>query len=596
LSCPSCCHGAAKETPPQVIEVLKSMPSVVQSDASTTVSLPFGKQFSSPVYYPMHCLPMGDFASLPIMQSHEDLKEQLICPGADQFDVHFISHEWLSIIHPDPDRVQLHLMQDIIEKFIRGEGKSCFEPAAWNAFLKGVSMGTGASMQIQRLEKSGAGREEYDADELAQRFSLGCVWLDYHSIPQDKSNPDFLAGVSSIPHYVERSSVFWICAPTAMNHDLNIRRNYYTWRSRGWCRFEDCANTFSESLKMPLIATSSQRMITAGWFDRLHAYAGRAERSVGHGEFSCCSMGHKVLLPDGTQKTVKCDKEAIAQILAKLLDGYFTRSLATADDSKWRLAKGMQRLVSYNVLAGLEDYTTVPERVSGTKIEDLLDLLGYGMTTDLDEYAKHTVMFWALMVGSVSMIEHIHETHPDAIFARGMGNSACLPYAVHRPLEEFRAIMAMDRRCTSLDEVNYSSASGFTVIDRSAKMGFHEVLKYLLQLGGNANPRRTESRATPLIGASEEGYWQCVQVLLEFSADVAAVDSYGRSALHLACRSTTALGNIEPDGKLRVVKLLLAAKADSQLVDLDGHTPLQVAMETKFEDAVALLSNAGEMP
>eukprot|EP00971_Amphidinium_carterae_P071020 1404124-Amphidinium_carterae.1 len=247
------------------------------------------------------------------MQTHELLLSKLLVPE-EAMTVHFISHEWLGFRHPDPQGTQLCLMQRIFQMFVEGEAKSLFHPRDWEAFLNGFSSGTAASLRA--VEQDIMMREAYEEDHLPEHVTAGYVWLDYHSIPQDKSNKSFLDAVNSIPHYVERCNYFWVCAPPAVHQDMSEFRDYTTWKGRGWCRLEEAANLFSHTLKMPLVVSNDTRLTTYGWLDRMMSSLGRPERSVGNGKFTCCHFKHKLKQKDGSEKTIPCDKDAIAPVLA----------------------------------------------------------------------------------------------------------------------------------------------------------------------------------------------------------------------------------------------------------------------------------------
>ena len=72
---------------------------------------------------------------------------------------------------------------------------------------------------------------------------------------------------------------------------------------------------------------------------------------------------------------------------------------------------------------------------------------------------------------------------------------------------------------------------GYTPLHEAVVGRKPEVLKYLLDLAGNANVncRAGFGRYTPLHLAASNGYGKCVQELLEHGADISCVDRYGRT-------------------------------------------------------------------
>jgi len=529
---------------------------------------------------------MSDFLQLQEMQPHEAVLELLTQPS-EFMTMHFISHEWLSFHHPDPWSTQLAVMQGIFDTFAAGKARSMFKAPDWEAFLGGFSTGTAANLRA--VEQGILTRDTYEEEHIPEHVSSGCVWLDYHSIPQDLSKQAFLDAVRSIPHYVERCNYFWVCAPPAYHRDLDAVRDFTTWRGRGWCRFEETANLLSKTLKMPLLVTGEHMLSTYGWMDAMHWLVGHEDRSVGNGQFTCCRFDHKMKMRDGSEKTIKCDKEAIGPVLADMYVNLYEH-LTTSDDAKNIVFKrGVLRTVAPVLFAGMEqplkNRRDLGLLVSNEQnLDDFMDYAGFDDIDDVDGLGW-PVLLQALMYGSMSVVKEIVEQRPDMLFTRTKIGATVLPYGVVRPLAEFREVLSWDPRSTSLEQLNYCSPSGYTAVDKAAKNGFHENLRYLLELGAYTEPRRKDNGATPLLSACEEGYPLCVEVLLEFRADIGAVDHMRRSALHLAAHPLAILGNPVQDAKLHVVEALLKAKASTNCVDSQGRTPLQVATALGFESA-----------
>eukprot|EP00971_Amphidinium_carterae_P066378 1314498-Amphidinium_carterae.1 len=163
--------------------------------------------------------------------------------------------------------------------------------------------------------------------------------MDYHSIPQATRGETFLAAVNSILHYVERCDYFWVCAPPAIHKETQERKDFATWRKRGWCRLEETTNLLSRTLKMPLVVTNTSKIATVSFLESLQTLWGKPESSVACGQFSCCAFGHVLRLPDGTEKQIPCDKESIGPILQMLFDAFFWQQHGRSDALKHRLMK-----------------------------------------------------------------------------------------------------------------------------------------------------------------------------------------------------------------------------------------------------------------
>merc|ERR1719330_2339219 len=86
----------------------------------------------------MMCMAMQTFLESEIMPSHgELLTARLVRPVTPHDAVHFISHEWLSRTHPDPDSVQLRRMQAVFQEVAAGRCPMLFTAATWEMFRTG---------------------------------------------------------------------------------------------------------------------------------------------------------------------------------------------------------------------------------------------------------------------------------------------------------------------------------------------------------------------------------------------------------------------------------------------------------------------------
>ncbi len=103
----------------------------------------------------------------------------------------------------------------------------------------------------------------------------------------------------------------------------------------------------------------------------------------------------------------------------------------------------------------------------------------------------------------------------------------------------------------------------------------------LLQMAG-ATVNSPGSCCAPLLLAAGEGRLDAVRYLLDQGADVNARDERGRSAL------TEAAFN----GNAFVIKELILRGAELNALSDEG-TPLDIAIDTKHEDAIELLKHYG---
>ncbi|KGO77047.1 NACHT nucleoside triphosphatase [Penicillium italicum] len=111
--------------------------------------------------------------------------------------------------------------------------------------------------------------------------------------------------------------------------------------------------------------------------------------------------------------------------------------------------------------------------------------------------------------------------------------------------------------------------------------GHHQVAQMLLQ-------REPEMIAThegliPLVAASEGGFLDIVQLLIQKGADISASDSFRETPLYVACEN----------GHIEVVRLLLDKGADVHYQGPFGYSPMHNASSEGFSEIVLLLIDRG---
>ncbi|CAE8628967.1 unnamed protein product, partial [Polarella glacialis] len=275
--------------------------------------------------FPMKCVRVMTFMEFDVMPSYGQLLEKdLFIEPSDNARVHFISHEWLSGRHPDPDSNQLRRMQGVFLEILAGRSEKLFSPDDWITFSKGTSIG---SQRSQLAAAESAQRSDTITEDIfKQDIKEGLVWLDWSSIPQvrevakdrvEQILKDQMAAIHSIGAYLDRCSYFWILAPTAIHKDQKTVRDFSTYRTRAWCRWEEWVNLLSSSSMMPLVVTEAPRIVTYSSLAFVLDNAGRPERGPCSGILSCCSAGHSISI-GGERKSIPCDKISMQSVLEKL--------------------------------------------------------------------------------------------------------------------------------------------------------------------------------------------------------------------------------------------------------------------------------------
>lgn len=157
-----------------------------------------------------------------------------------------------------------------------------------------------------------------------------------------------------------------------------------------------------------------------------------------------------------------------------------------------------------------------------------------------------------------------------------------------------------------------SSTMKDTLLLAYAKQGDMEQIKQMIAMGANINCADEWGR-TPLFNATAYGHSDCVKLLLEAGADIAASDS----VLAMAAGSgnpecvrilieagadvnlTTGNDKWTPlhfaafNGHCECIKLLIAKKAEINARDIDGETPLSKAYQSGCKECIKILKAAG---
>ncbi|CAF1267411.1 unnamed protein product [Adineta steineri] len=150
---------------------------------------------------------------------------------------------------------------------------------------------------------------------------------------------------------------------------------------------------------------------------------------------------------------------------------------------------------------------------------------------------------------------------------------------------------------------NHQNQSGISALMLAAEQGYFECVKLLVQAGADLELAPSGQLAltmnlcgqTPLFCAAKEGRIEIVKFLLDHDANPRVQNHYGVSALWIPAQK----------GMLPVVELLLNAGADTHVapfgnladeLNITGWTPLYAAMKSRKFDVVKLLLKSGADP
>ena len=172
------------------------------------------------------------------------------------------------------------------------------------------------------------------------------IWIDIYGVPQVGANRQdkdiaesahdletMLAAISSLPAYVRRASMFIVLTPVVPHAQQNVDCDFRTWQRRGWCRLESIVRSLTCSEKWFVTVLSERRV-------RLNHGEQIVQFPVGHGDFACCTLGHKVLA-GGEERNIECDRHKVSPVLKQLFDDRLsTLSIRDLCDYRFLLAHG----------------------------------------------------------------------------------------------------------------------------------------------------------------------------------------------------------------------------------------------------------------
>jgi ankyrin repeat protein len=132
-------------------------------------------------------------------------------------------------------------------------------------------------------------------------------------------------------------------------------------------------------------------------------------------------------------------------------------------------------------------------------------------------------------------------------------------------------------------DINSKGTDGRSALFCAAEIGNCAMAKLLLERGVDANKADNEKNITPLLIATQYGYYDMVEVLLEHNAKTNLSDINGITPLYIAAQN----------GNYRLAELLLGKGAEIDSPNKRGATPLYIAAQNGFFKIVELLLDQG---
>ena len=246
-------------------------------------------------------------------------------------------------------------------------------------------------------------------------------------------------------------------------------------------------------------------------------------------------------------------------------------------------------------------------------------------------------LYYAALCGFRRLAEHLVDTHPQDVNARGGRHVTPL----HAALDMGHLNVAMLLLARGAD-IESPGSWGRTPLHLATYHGYADVVSLLVDRGVNPNGgiydwetplylaskygRRDVTRLllkhgakpnyqefgglTPLRAAWREGHIDNVRLLLDYGADANSPDDRGKSPLHVVLQEDSdidillldppyhIMDSLKPnpaffEHRLDVVMLLLEHGADANYPDNHGRTPIHIALRRGFIDVAQLLLHHG---
>ena len=389
----------------------------------------------------MFTVPLHTLLSMVEVRPHQELLDDgsLVEYTPDMGKAIFVSHQWLSGTHPDPECRQLKVLQDALRNLLADV--ATISPHATMEFYYGHVEG-------------------YTSADLRARPVF--VWYDYFGCPQVHLNPhasedvlvrsrsfsenpfeDLKNAIGSIPHYVSQCDWFIALCPTLETRDGSVV-DQHSWANRGWCRCEKMVRELSalqESKPGLIVLVESPKHLTLlpSWESFLSSPA--------HGEF-----------------TYQKDLGIVTNMIRGLLRTRLHGLLESGDLCNYRFFLNQQHV-------RFRDCPNGPNQVVASEtLESFFTENHFGSVKERDK-SGWSPLCYAAINGSAKIVQSLLEKRakPDDCIRKGKA-AAFLP-------------------------------SGLPVVSLCSYFGNNEAMKVLLN--ARANPNKRDGRfGTPLFWAN----------------------------------------------------------------------------------------------
>ncbi|CAE7600309.1 ANK2 [Symbiodinium sp. CCMP2592] len=334
---------------------------------------------AAPMLFPMYTVASDVLLKMTEVKPHEKLKElgKLVDFSDDLGKAAFVSHQWLTQQHPDPDFTQMRILQDAVRRILTSSGSISLDPV------------TEAVVQTAK---------PFPMKDFQSQVLF--FWYDYFSCPQlqypmpvahdhEADIAQQSSAINSIPAYVARCEIFLALCPVLPSDSEGKVITAGTWSRRGWCRLERAARELSANSTWILIQSDASIEVvgTALSFPR---------GTVGEGDFG-----------------VVADRQKLAPVMRKILVQKLTHCLRVGDMPGFRRHFNLQTVH----LRGLEIEPVVGflpscEDHAGDAVAEFLLQNGLKRVGEVDR-AGWQPLHYAALAGNVEVLRGLLEKLAD---------------------------------------------------------------------------------------------------------------------------------------------------------------------------------------
>lgn len=519
---------------------------------------------------------------------HEELRNSgLLRQHEPHLFTIFVSHQWLGRSHPDEEGLQLTVLRSLLQRLIDGR----------------------QALQEDLITQCVIGQRRLTATERSQ-LKDAYIWMDWFSIPQDvaKDSGSFHAAVASIPYYVESCNLFVALVPP-LQHSSGQPCNYGSYLQRGWCLAEMWCRQLGCKADMPIVVAfnwdHAEFIMPRDWVRQLPLEGEWSDPSdkARVRDFLLMSLEAKIQVLENSNETDLCRylKARIQEFLGlasprRSVGSFLAHFGFQSEEEAIRQRKGMGPVACAVLSCDMDALRHFAG--AGAPFTTRLPLM-----YEVDQMAGYTPLHLAVLVGRRTLLplEELLRLRADPNTKDSMGAPV---------LGTCRSVGAVELLLQHRADVNLCGLpTKATPLTRAcAGLAPKDVLGKLIDSKAAVNGYSAGLTTTPLanlvsFSKDTQEDQELASFLLQKNADPNFVHGIRGTwrLLELGCRamqlmgreqtmlryfgdgSTTPLGYAAIAGNPKLVSCLLAARADPNLRNRRGNTPVQLALTANVQ-------------